>query len=70
MFHVAYLFALFGFLRVGEFTAQSNTDIRRALDRDDIELEFISLKVRIRFSKTDQYGQITFTCLKGRFSSG
>ncbi|XP_072178201.1 integrase/recombinase xerD homolog [Diadema setosum] len=63
MFRAAFLLAFFGFLRVGEFTAQQKHEITdKALIRDDIQITQTPgqfMLVRIRHSKTDQYGQAT-----------
>eukprot|EP00057_Strongylocentrotus_purpuratus_P026639 XP_011681113.1 PREDICTED: uncharacterized protein LOC754287 isoform X1 [Strongylocentrotus purpuratus] len=63
MFHASYLLAFLGFLRVGEFTIQrKGDDLNKVIARDDIKFcsgPKGSLLVRIRFSKTDQYGQGT-----------
>ena len=63
MFYASYLLAFLGFLRVGEFTIQrKGDDLNKVIARDDIKFcsgPKGSLLVRIRFSKTDQYGQGT-----------
>lgn len=65
MFQAALLLAFFGFLRVSEFTAPSkNCAAVKALQIDDVSLNSDQhgkrcIKLRIRFSKTDQHGRST-----------
>lgn len=60
MFSAAFTLAFFGFLRIGEFTAESKKDLcDRPLQLSDIKISSPSpmLRVTIRKSKTDQSGQ-------------
>lgn len=63
MFRAAFVLAFFGFLRVGEFTTQQKHEATdKVLTRDDIQITQARgrfMLVRIRYSKTDQYGQTT-----------
>ena len=54
----AFCFALFGALRVSEYTSPKPTefDATRSLSTDDISTAASSLSIRLRKSKTDQFG--------------
>ncbi|KAJ8310890.1 hypothetical protein KUTeg_012755 [Tegillarca granosa] len=57
LFHAPFIFAFFGFLRVGEIalsTRKSNSST--VLSISDILIQTGMLKEKIRFSKTDQFG--------------
>ncbi|KAJ8302858.1 hypothetical protein KUTeg_019254 [Tegillarca granosa] len=60
LFHAAFTFAFFGFLRVGEI-ALSNCKLLSStvLSISNISIQTSMLKVKIRFSKTDQFGKTT-----------
>ena len=68
LFQAAFLLAFHGFLRVSEFAAErKNSPIGRVLARDDVVIEESNprhIVVRIRYSKTDQYGDTTLISLK------
>ncbi|KAJ8307433.1 hypothetical protein KUTeg_015517 [Tegillarca granosa] len=60
LFHAAFTLAFFGFLRVGEialFNCKSNSSTVSSIS--DISIQTSMLKVKIRFSKTDQFGKTT-----------
>ena len=67
MFKAAYLLAFFGLFRIGEFVADTKGRAQRSvLLLSDIAIQGNSLKVTIRFSKTDQKGLSTGLTLKGQ----
>ena len=75
MFQAAFLLAFFGFLRVGEFTVQRQSDDgRKILAKDDIqwgqEENSHFMLVQIRFSKTDQHGRGTTLKIKENKTEG
>lgn len=61
LFKASFLVSFFGFLRLSEFTAKTKLgDNSRVLSYEDVTvLNSQSLKIRIRFSKTDQVGHST-----------
>ena len=67
MFKAAYLLAFFGLFRIGEFVADTKERAQRSvLLLSDISIQGTSLKVTIRFSKTDQKGLSSGLTLKGQ----
>ncbi|XP_071797200.1 uncharacterized protein [Asterias amurensis] len=75
LFRAAFLFAFFGFLRVGEFTAKSK-QVVSALRHSDVSLQVAPtgrvVVLNVRFSKTDQCGRGCFItipeCSRGDFA--
>ena len=75
LFRAAFLFAFFGFLRVGEFTAKSK-HVVSPLRHSDVSLQVAPtgrvVVLNVRFSKTDQYGRGCFItipeCSQGDFA--
>ncbi|KAJ8306730.1 hypothetical protein KUTeg_015771 [Tegillarca granosa] len=60
LFHAAFTLALFGFLRVGEIALSNcKSNSSTVLSISDISIQTSMLKVKIRFSKTDQFGKTT-----------
>jgi hypothetical protein len=55
----AFLFAFFGFLRIGEITETGNASDNHVIKISDIKFEGNNLKVTIQSSKTDQIGNST-----------
>ncbi|KAJ8316309.1 hypothetical protein KUTeg_006323 [Tegillarca granosa] len=60
LFHAAFTLAFFGFLRVGEIALSNcKSNSSTVLSISDISIQTSMLKVKIRFSKTDQFGKTT-----------
>ncbi|KAJ8307741.1 hypothetical protein KUTeg_014712 [Tegillarca granosa] len=60
LFHAAFTLAFFGFLRVGEIALSNcKSNSSTVLSISDISIQNSMLKVKIRFSKTDQFGKTT-----------
>ena len=55
----AFLFAFFGFLRIGEITETGNASDNHVIKISDIKFEGNNMKVTIQSSKTDQIGNST-----------
>ncbi|KAJ8319201.1 LOW QUALITY PROTEIN: hypothetical protein KUTeg_004292 [Tegillarca granosa] len=60
LFHAAFTLAFFGFLRVGEIALSNcKSNSSTVLSISDISIQTSMLKVKIRFSKTVQFGKTT-----------
>ncbi|XP_041464258.1 uncharacterized protein LOC121415177 isoform X1 [Lytechinus variegatus] len=68
LFQAAFLLAFYGFLRVGEFTARGRLgDTKKIIQLQDIQVgngPLRTMLVKIRYSKTDQYGSSTTLSIK------
>ena len=56
---VVFLFAFFGFLRIGEITETENASNNHVIEISDIKFEGNNLNVTIQSSKTGQIGNST-----------
>lgn len=70
MFKCAYLLAFFGLFRIGEFAADTKYKAQKTVIRlEDVAIQGNTLKITIRFSKTDQKGLANGITLKGQVGS-
>ena len=56
LFAALFSFTFFGFFRVGELTVTDRLSSSKIVALQDIEINSSSIRVNLRFSKTDQYG--------------
>ena len=66
MFKCAFLMAFFGLFRIGELVCDSNKKAQRsAMTLDDVHIKKNHMKLRIRYSKTDQTGKSCEITIQG-----